>query len=841
MFKRPPLTRVCWVLLCLLAMTLGVSVPKTLAQNVDAEITLNVDPGYGSYFREDTWLPIRIEVANDGADVVGSLVVRPETSGSAVPNTFSAPISLPTGSRKTAFLYIAARSFAQRLRVELLDEQNFVYAASDVIVRHIQPSDQLYVVVSESAVGTVDLSSVTFGGNRAFQANWRLDSLPDRAAALDAVNVMVFEDIDTGALPPAQAQAIANWVAQGGHLIVTGGANWERTAAGLLDLLPLMPDGSTTIDNVNALTTLSNDAADLRGQTVVATGQLAPDAQILAAHESGVPLVARHTYGGGTVDYLAVDPNAQPLRLWPGLTDLWFTLLSSTNPQPTWGQGFGDWEQAINAVEILPGVNLLPEVLSLLSFLGLYILLIGPLNYLVLNRINRREWAWVTIPVLIVMFSVFAWVFGFNLRGNEVILSRLSVVQSWANVESARVDQLVGLLSPLRATYSLSVTDNRLLRPVTRPSTSGIFGGGGGQTNINISQTDIFTADQFPVDASFIASFIASGFIEKPAISGQVGLSLIEESEDGPVQQLRGSVRNDSDQPLTDPVILARGQVLPLEGTLEPGDLKTFENRVLLQDPPQPSALEPSFDVGTSVFGIRYASRFDSEMTARRIMGAEVYRAIDLNQPFADAVIEQESRRRQAFLRSFMADRYNSAGLGNRVYLAGWVSGAPLDFTVEGAQWSSKDTTLYIVELVVDSGTATRSQQVTLAPDQFTWVTRAREGVTNYTGPFSLRLSPGDALVLQFTPLPDAQLSAVDELIINVERNTSFARVSPLKLWDWINHEWVNVEIEGRQLVIADPRAFIGPQNAVQMQLTMDATGGFLDLGNIAIRQKGRF
>ena len=44
--------------------------------------------------------------------------------------------------------------------------------------------------------------------------------------------------------------------------------------------------------------------------------------------------------------------------------------------------------------------------------LGAYILLIGPINYLVLRRLDRREWAWVTMPVLIVVFAVGAYGFG---------------------------------------------------------------------------------------------------------------------------------------------------------------------------------------------------------------------------------------------------------------------------------------------------------------------------------------------------------------------------------------------------------------------------------------------
>jgi hypothetical protein len=210
------------------------------------------------------------------------------------------------------------------------------------------------------------------------------------------------------------------------------------------------------------------------------------------------------------------------------------TLLTSVNPILPWTRSFTDWDRAIDALENLPGVNL---VLALCGFLGLYMILVGPLNYLILSRFNRREWAWATIPALIVLFSVMSWTLGASVRGTEVTLSRLTVVQSWPTAERARVDQVVGLLSPFRADYSLSVTDERLLRPISRSTRAGLFGGGPIQSNIDIRQTDFFTANEFTVDTSFVAGFSAAGDMPKPAIGGQATLAF---QPDGRLQKVRG-------------------------------------------------------------------------------------------------------------------------------------------------------------------------------------------------------------------------------------------------------------------------------------------------------------
>jgi hypothetical protein len=65
----------------------------------------------------------------------------------------------------------------------------------------------------------------------------------------------------------------------------------------------------------------------------------------------------------------------------------------------------------------------------LLLLLFGYIALIGPVNYLILRRLDRREWAWVTMPILIVGFAVGAYAFGSALRGSSVILNEVGIVR----------------------------------------------------------------------------------------------------------------------------------------------------------------------------------------------------------------------------------------------------------------------------------------------------------------------------------------------------------------------------------------------------------------------------
>ncbi|MBI5667020.1 MAG: hypothetical protein HZC41_03360 [Chloroflexi bacterium] len=822
-----------WLVLAIVVLVLATAVPAARAQSV----SLGVQAGYDGLFREDQWLPLYIQASNDGPAVEGRLVVRPETSGNAVINTYSLPISLPEGARKTAFLYITARSFATQVRVELMDAAGVVIAAQTAGLRSIQPQDQLYIVFSGATAGTVDLTAVHSGGYAAFQANWTLDNLPDRAAALNAVDMMLFTDIDTGALSTGQQRALADWVAQGGHLMVSGGPNWQATAAGLTDLLPLEPQSSTTLSDLSPLATWLKlpDTGGLDAQAVIASGTLRPDADILV-DAVAVPLIVRHSLGAGTVDYLVFDPNTQPVRGWAGLPDLWFSLATTTAPLPGWGSIY-NWDQAAAAANVMPGVNLLPDILPLCSFLAIYIALIGPLNYLILNRLNRRELAWLTIPLLIIVFSALSWIIGSNLRGSEVKVSRLTVVQSWPDAERARVQEMLGLLSPRRDQYTLAVFDNSFLRPVPRIGGQGSLLSGNVEASADVQQTDSFRAADFPVDASFIATFNASTTIEKPDISGQA--RLFYDTLDGQ-QILRGSVRNDTDQTLRDAVILARGTSLRLEHPVEPGDVVTFDLTLTGEELPAPARLAYAPGGFIPLLSRSYSYRNTIPQTLSDILQTTTSEWLYSSRSPGDNPQAQEAYRRRIFLSSFVNDPYNvTSGRGSRAFLAAWADQSPLTMELEGTDWSSLDTTLYLVELDVDIERP--AGDVLISADQFTW-TMANATGAELVAPFSIGLEPGDEATFRFTPLPEAVLDQVAELIINIDRGANISRTVPLQIWDWEQAAWDDVEINsGNQHAIRNPARYLGPQNAVQLRIIADAIGGYPRIQDVTVEQRGRF
>ncbi len=834
-------------LFALIALILLFPWSSTQSQIADV-ISITVEEvGFGGLYRPDKWTPLRVTITNRGDDFTGRLVVRPETSTSGIDHTFSAritdlsrPIPPNDTTTETIFLYVVATGGDAELRVELLDENERVAASQDIVMRDMLARDALYVVVPRE--NRSDLSRVRSDGYTAYQVGWTLDNIPTQAGALEAVDVMVFSDIDTTQMSLEQVAALRNWVYQGGHLIVTGGDNQAETAAGLTDLLPFSPEGSDTTDALDGFAQLGGDySGDLDGDTLITTGTVNDGARVLARNADDLPLVVRHEMGNGTVDYMTVSPNLTPLVSYPDMGGVWLTLLTSTQAQPSWTMGFSEFSRAQTAVEILPGVDLLPAALSLIAFLGIYVLLVGPLNYIILARLNRLAYAWISIPILIGLFSFLAYSVGFELRGNIVTLSRLSVVQVWPEAQSAQVDQVVGLLAPRRGDYTLALNDDRMMRPLGEDDD--LLSLSSRTANIEISQYTDFRAVDFPVDASFIAAFTTNGVLDDaPEINGEV---TVRTSEDGAVN-LRGFIRNNTGLTLREPTLLSSSVVYRLGGMLEDGitDFDTADIARLQIEPSVPSVLE--YERGGGRISVIDVSRRSSRPIHTFITNVEAITGFTgdlsgvnatINLEEDDPRFAEELRRRDAFLRSFMNDQYNSTGRGNRVFLVGWVDDVPFDEEVVDEQTDSVNTTLYIVELATERTTLDGDPVIT--QEQFTWFALERDGFVD-AGPVNMEGLDNARLAFRFTPLPGSVLSEVESLTLILDRGRSSSISGTLQLWNWQTERWEDFEFDSSERqVVPNPARYIGPLNAVQMRTLPREDGGTAFLSRIGIEQSG--
>ena len=96
-----------------------------------------------------------------------------------------------------------------------------------------------------------------------------------------------------------------------------------------------------------------------------------------------------------------------------------------------------------------------PTAGVLVGFLGLYVVMLVPVNYVVLRRLRRKELAWATVPALVVVFSFVAYFMGAGRMSKGLAVRRLSVTETAANSSRALWTGRAMLFSPSKKRYSI--------------------------------------------------------------------------------------------------------------------------------------------------------------------------------------------------------------------------------------------------------------------------------------------------------------------------------------------------------------------------------------------------
>ena len=461
------LKRICAIIISVLVIGLlgsGNVYAAPVPQQTTSPLTLDIRVGFDGYIQPSTWVPVTIVASNNGPDFSGELRIQVDALASG--RTFyTYLIDLPRGSRKQVTLYPAdVVMLNNTLQVDLVSG-NRVVASQQARVQSVEQGALFIGMWSDTPGALASLGKIKPTNGKAVVATLTEEDLPPVADGWAALDVLMIYDADTGKLSQEQRTALRGWVEQGGRLIIAGGASYQRTLSGLGDLDPLDATGTkdVSVESLSAAAGVPFSHPD--SNELITVGALTGNAQILYA-DGGVPLVAWRSIGYGRVDFLAADPGLEPLLSWQAMPVLWMQILADGGARPGWAYGFSsEWESARQAVAAIPGVSL-PSVLQLCGFLVVYVMLIGPINYLILWRLKRRELAWITIPGLVILFSVIAYLTGFQLRGSQVILHRLAVTQSWEGSDTAKVEALLGVWSPRRAGYDIEIEPGYLVRPL---------------------------------------------------------------------------------------------------------------------------------------------------------------------------------------------------------------------------------------------------------------------------------------------------------------------------------------------------------------------------------------
>lgn len=543
--------------------------------------------------------PLLVSVQNRGASVDGALTVHSDNYSDAL-RSYDYPVSLPTGTTKQLIVYPVVNNYT--FQVSLSFDGN---ARSQDINLPLQGRQGWQVGLIGDEVGALAVLRMArkgdspsgqpvYPGQRRISSSAtqyndcyaRPEEAPDRAAGYQSLGVLV---LGAGAerLRPGQWAAIRQWVMEGGSLLLLGGAGatYLRTP----EAAPLLPVAGVRDSSLIGLRLPPIETPPLPGGDIaLAVGAPKPGATVLAA-QGGQALLVRQSLGVGTVLFVAFDPLDKPFRDWAGRRELWVGLMrqaAATAPASSlraWTTGQTSFQQENIAYSVGPGAGRtvtmrngvdpfrikLPPLTTVAWILLAYFVLAVPVTYIVLKRLGRLEWAWVTGPVLSVAFA-----YGFYLFTAQLYLAgqarrTAGVIVAVAGNPQARFDGFTETFFPQGGRYQIDIPGAEALELSPFMNSEEYYGSSSQLQSLE-------TADVGQVVAPSLTlgnlAFRRLYHTEPITLGGTITANLWWDKAGG----LAGTVRNGTGQTLTDCGVLLPGPHLYARvGDLPPGATKT--------------------------------------------------------------------------------------------------------------------------------------------------------------------------------------------------------------------------------------------------------------------------
>lgn len=420
----------------LLVLLLVLLAPPAYARPV---LEMQAKPAFGNQAAYGQPIPISVTVTNRGDSARLRIEAHPDDAGGGWQGlrdqVGEAIVDLPSGSRKRVDLLIPRLYGTSTVAVTAWEGRTMV--AERFLTMDVQYQQPRHVgVLSPESTGFAYLASYKWAGGRPEDiAVSRLDPelFPKEAASLASLDVLVLHDLPRVGLTAASQKAIAEWVRNGGRLLLVSSLDpREFRGSPLESLLPLRPDGTANVEGLPMLTgPLDRAKAPLKrgSETLLAIG----------------PRVA------GTVALLTMPLPSTDILGSAQTEAVWKAFVHACNGHAARFPALGEQQLLLSPPELKP-----PDLALVAWFLLAYVVLVGPVNWMILRRQDRMLRIFLTVPLLSGVFGLLAFTGGWLVRGDEVLLLESGQLGLRAGEAGGRWQGSTGLYSPRPDEYALS-------------------------------------------------------------------------------------------------------------------------------------------------------------------------------------------------------------------------------------------------------------------------------------------------------------------------------------------------------------------------------------------------
>ena len=593
-------------LLCLLAGVTGFFSTTATAQESDQELAQDtpagivaVDVGFDSIAKLGKWQSVLITTSEIEPDRFAITAL----DGNANNAVYSGKLTQVGDNAYQAWVCIG-RTYGS-LEIELLDSQDQHLASHKIALESnaidivASTSRQTVTIGAEEATNTILNSTVeSLYGNQSGNVIGLTDAnqLPVHWFGYDGVNDLFVFGSDKKRIEEISEQqwrALEAWVMNGGRLFVSSNGQ----GGVLSDEGPLARFNVGEFSEVMTLKSMvqldNYTRKRLDAQSLPVARIKVSDGKIDLA-QKGNPLIIRQSRGLGQIVFVGFDLADPAFTDWNGQPVLFSQLLESRFSDQSSSEfnsggsrashlGYTDLSGQLNGpLEEFSQVSLISFTMVAV-LIGIYLLLIGPGDFFLLQKVFRKmEMTWLTFSLITIGFSALAIGLASWSRPNAMQINQLEIIDIDAKSKRFHSHTWTKIFSPETKTRSLSfdTTNDLGLKSDSRLSNwlgsagdglggmqtkAGLSAGQGGYEIVSQQSEDgqVSTALQnLPLQVSSSIAFLTqwSGTFE-PRIESRLRYTGV---------QLEGQITNPLDRELTNVRILFDDYVYILDKKLAP-------------------------------------------------------------------------------------------------------------------------------------------------------------------------------------------------------------------------------------------------------------------------------
>lgn len=451
-------------------------------------VEIAVDCGYDGYVQEGRLNPVAVTLRNhsQNLNISGELVLSYEGV------EYTAPLELPTPSEKRFFLYFPASDYPPQMTLRVRSKQytDEFQLYDPVAFKSMQPED-LSVIVLSKQQGLLNMlnqkslahlfrnpytsSESQLSSGEVFVSYYKPEEVDPNAKFFSRADVIVLADIDYQQVTKELAEALSEAVSSGASLVFSMGFNGAGIAQSpLAPLCPLTYTGTAQVSDLGEFGSRYG-IVPKGGPAVLATGKLTPGAQTLIG-TGHLPVVVQAQRGSGTVTALAFDMTEAPFKRNNRVSSVFMDHIMQVEDTASVHSSFmHPYPVQLLLGKLAEAKPMTP--LFVLLYLLAYVLLVGPFNFLILDRFKRRTLVWTTIPALIVTFSWLGMQTGFIRRGANNIAAYVQELHVYPGASYAPYQTVMLLFTARRADYTLELQDPSSYLYASVPEPQELFGG----------------------------------------------------------------------------------------------------------------------------------------------------------------------------------------------------------------------------------------------------------------------------------------------------------------------------------------------------------------------------